>query len=139
VLLSIGAIGCTLASPPGGPFDASADMRPDLIVAEPLRVAPGDLVSLAFPQETLRGVHFVLERKAGDSWQYLFDLSAAEEGGEPSWYLPGAEGVGFPDIGITGPGPDIVAIPDVAEPGDYRICTGNAGENFCAELEIAQR
>jgi hypothetical protein len=40
------------------------------------------------------------------------------------------------DIGVGGPGPDRVPIPDVAEPGSYRICTGNAAENICAPIEV---
>jgi len=53
------------------------------------------------------------------------------------WFPLDAEGIGFPDIGVGGPGPDRVPIPDVAEPGDYRICTGNARDEFCTPIEIS--
>ena len=54
-----------------------------------------------------------------------------------SWHAAGAaEGMAVEDIGVGGPGPDHVPIPDPAEPGDYRICTGNAGADFCAPIEI---
>ena len=37
--------------------------------------------------------------------------------------------------------PSIIAlgqpIPEVARPGEYRICTGNAAVNFCTPIEIA--
>lgn len=39
-------------------------------------------------------------------------------------------------MGVSGPGPDEVLIPDVATPGQYRLCTANAVNNFCAETEI---
>jgi hypothetical protein len=32
-----------------------------------------------------------------------------------------------------------VTIPEVAEPGDYRICTGNAGDEFCTPIQVAAR
>ena len=114
-------------------------MRPDLIVAEPARVAPGDVLSLTFPEETMRGVHFVLESQARGTWFHVFDLVAVGEGMlEPeSWSVAGSDGHGVPDIGIVGPGPDRVRIPDVAEPGTWRICTGNARQNICTAIEIA--
>ena len=50
---------------------------------------------------------------------------------------PGEDALVVPDIGVGGPGPDRVPIPEVAQPGEYRICTGNAGVNFCTPIEIA--
>ncbi|MGQ0608815.1 MAG: hypothetical protein ACT4OQ_10190 [Chloroflexota bacterium] len=41
-----------------------------------------------------------------------------------------------PTIGVGGPGPDRMSIPETVEVGEYRICTGNAGENFCTPIEI---
>jgi hypothetical protein len=113
-------------------------MRPDLIVADPERVEPGGVVALTFPQETARGILFVLEERAGESWAHRYNLSSdgPGEGWEMSWHLPNADGIAFPDIGVGGGGPDRVPIPASAEPGDYRICTGNAGEEFCTPIEI---
>lgn len=45
---------------------------------------------------------------------------------------------GWDDIGFEGPGPDFVEVPDTASPGSYRLCTANAGCNFCASLQVAQ-
>ena len=113
-------------------------MRPDLIVAEPAQVAPGDVLSLTFPEETTRGVHFVLESQARGTWFHMFDLVGVGEGMlEPvSWQRAGSEDFEFPDIGIVGPGPDRVRIPEVAEPGTWRICTGNTRQNICTRIEI---
>ena len=141
-LAALGLAACSTIlapTPPGAPHDPDAEMRPVLIVAEPVRVAPGDVLSLTFPEETMRGVHFVLETQARGTWFHTFDLVAVGEGMlEPEfWSVAGSDGNVVPDIGIVGPGPDRVRIPDVAEPGTWRICTGNAGQNFCTAIEIA--
>lgn len=124
-------------SPLNAPADPGAEMRPDLIVADVERVEPGGVVALMFPEETLRGILFVLEERVGDSWAHRYNLSAGGAGQqfEISWHLPDAE-VEFPSIGVSGGGPDWVPIPETAEPGQYRICTGNAGDEFCTPIEI---
>jgi hypothetical protein len=132
---------CTTAlapSPPGGPHDPGARMRPDLIVAEPQKVAPGDVLALAFPAETTRGIHFVLERQSGDTWAHAFDLVSDGPGPDwpRDWSVAGSEDFFIPDIGVGGSGPDRVLIPDIAQPGTWRICTGNAGDNICTTIEI---
>lgn len=113
-------------------------MRPDLIVADLERVEPGGVVALTFPENTDRGVLFVLERQTGDSWAHRYDLLSDGPGEEwqRSWNAVGASPMAVAAIGVGGPGPDRVPIPETAEPGDYRICTGNAGENFCTPIEI---
>jgi len=133
--------GCSTVLAPasvGAPADPEAQLRPDLIVAEPVQVRPGDVLSLTFPAETTRGVYFVLESQAAGAWVHMFDLTS--DGPGPGWqrrWMPaGAEGFAVEDIGVGGPGPDRVVIPDVAEPGTWRICTGNAGENICTTIEI---
>ena len=115
-------------------------MRPDLIVAEPQRVAPGDVVALTFPAETTRGIHFVLEMQSDGAWVHAFDLVSDGPGpGWPrDWSVAGSGDFAIPDIGVGGTGPDRVLIPDVAEPGTWRICTGNAGDEFCTEIEIVE-
>ena len=138
-VLAIGGCSTVLApSPPGAPHDPDAQMRPDLIVAEPAQVRPGDVLALTFPEETMRGVHYVLESRARGTWFHMFDLVAAGEGmlDPESWSPAGTEGFAIEDIGVVGPGPDRVRIPEVAEPGMWRVCTGNAGQNFCAQIQI---
>jgi hypothetical protein len=138
VLVAI-AQGCAAdpaPSPPDGPFDPAAEIRPDLIVAEPQRVAPGEIVALTFPERTTRGIHFVLERRDDPSWDLVYHLIASADPDEDSFFSPGDEGVAIPDIGITGPGPDRVRIPGDVARGSYRICTANAGDEFCAAIEV---
>jgi hypothetical protein len=140
VVLVAGCSPVLVPLPDGEPADPEAQMRPDLIVAEPVQVAPGDVLSLTFPAETMRGVHFVLERQAGNAWIHRFDLTSdgPGPGWQRRWSPAGAEGFAVEDIGVGGPGPDRVVIPDVAEPGTWRICTGNAGENICTTIEIVE-
>ncbi len=122
---------------PLGPADPDAEFRPDLLVADPTTVEPGSQVSLAFPQETVRGIVFVLEQRVGDIWAHRFNLTS--DGPGPGWtadWFPLDADIAFPDIGVLGPGPDRVPIPEIAEPGEWRICTGNAGDEFCTPIEI---
>jgi hypothetical protein len=69
---------------------------------------------------------------------YRYWTTAWEGPGHPTWHRAGDEAAEVPAIGITGPGPDRVLIPPEAEPGTWRICTGNAGENVCVRIEIVQ-
>jgi hypothetical protein len=138
--VAVVAVACDAVQPslPAGPADPNADFRPDLIVADPTRVAPGGLVSLTFPDETVRGILFVLEQRVGETWVHRFNLSSdgPGPGWTAQWFPIDAEDIGFPDIGVMGPGPDRVPVPEIAEPGEWRICTGNAGDEFCAPIEI---
>jgi hypothetical protein len=139
-LVGILASACSPAplDPAAGPADPDAQMRPDLIVADPAPAAPGAIVGLHFPQETMRGILFVLERRVGDTWVHEYNLTSdgPGPGWRMAWHVLGEEGFAVEDIGVGGAGPDHVTIPDVAEPGDYRICTGNAGDEICTPFEI---
>ena len=124
---------------PPAPANPDAEMRPDLLVIEPAKAAPGDVVALTFPEETTRGILFVLDQRVDDGWVARFYLisDGPGQGWEREWWPVDAEGFAIPDIGVGGAGPDRVLIPDITEPGEYRICTGNAGADFCAPIEIA--
>ena len=142
-MLPAGGAGAAGADPgvPGvapAPANPDAEMRPDLLVIEPAEAAPGDVVALSFPEETTRGILFVLEQRADGGWVALFYLRSNGPGPEweMSWHPVGGQGMAVEDIGVGGPGPDNVPIPEVAEPGEYRICTGNAGADFCAPIEL---
>jgi hypothetical protein len=120
------------------PADEPAAVRPGLMVVEPAQVAPGERVALTFPEQTLRGLAFVLQQQAEDGWQLRAYLTSAPgEGppGEPGWYPPDAP-PDVEDVGIVDTGPDMIRIPDEAEPGDYRICTMNAPERMCSAISI---
>ena len=140
VMVLIGS-GCSVhpeVAPIAGPADPASEMRPDLIIAHPTATSPNGVVSLTFPRNSERGVLFVLERRADDSWAHMFDLlsDGPGEGWQRTWHSVDASPMGVPAIGVGGPGPDRVLIPETVEPSEYRICTGNAGENFCTPIEI---
>lgn len=141
------AILATLAAPTsdrvpaeeGEPYDAAAQMRPDLMVVTPSPAAPGETVELTFPEETPRGLGFVLERQLPDgSWDHVYSLTVSPAGRDdiPPQWSTADERLGWDDLGVGGPGPDRAVVPEPAEPDDYRICTANAGDEFCAPLRI---
>lgn len=140
MILILIATGCSVLGPSvaGAPANPDAEIRPDLMVADPAEVAPGAVVALTFPDETTRGILFVLEQRVGDAWELRYYLTSdgPGPGWERTWQPAGANGLAVEDIGVGGPGPDRVLIPNVAEAGSYRICTGNAGADFCTPLEI---
>jgi len=108
------------ADPGGGgavaPVEPDAAMRPDLIIADPTEVAPGEIVALTFPEETNRGVLFVLEVQVDGGWRPVAYLTSDGPGAgwERTWWPVAAAGMAVPDIGVGGPGPDRVVIPEVA-------------------------
>lgn len=120
-----------------GPHDPNAEMAPDVMELEPSVAPAGEEVSIFFPKETLRGVHFVLERQQEDDWELRYHLLSDWGGEREPQSLPAeAMEVEVEDIGIGGPGPDVVLVPEVAPPGQYRICTGNMRDNICSPLTI---
>jgi hypothetical protein len=121
-----------------GPYDRSARMRPDLMEVDPSEASAGDMIELRFPKATPRGVGYVLERSVGDGWELVYYLTSGVSGyryGQPSWTAVGGEW-SWDDIAVEGFGPDLIEIPAGAEAGQYRICTGNAPENFCDEVAV---
>lgn len=123
-----------------GPHDATATVDPSVIAADSTLVKAGSLLSIRFPSEMLRGVHFVLESRHGDSWQVEYHLTSDWGDGsyEPQARKagPDLEGFAIPDIGVGGPGPDVLLIPADVSPGEYRVCTGNARPNVCVLVTV---
>jgi hypothetical protein len=106
---------------------------------QPSDARPRDEVELHFPEETERGVAHVLEERVGDGWQLRYYLtSATEDHSDSIRWAPVGEDYSWIDLPVGGPGPDRIVIPDTAEPGEYRVCTGNAGTNFCAEIVVVE-
>ncbi len=123
----------------GDPYDPAARISPELMTITPSIAFPGAAIGLTFPEGTERGVAYVLERAFGDRWSTTHFLTSSTDGygGSPSaWAVDSAEGHEWEAIGIAGPGPDRLLVPDDATLGASRICTANAIENFCAELTV---
>lgn len=112
-------------------------------------VEAGSLVELTFDEDAFRGVAWRLEANgvdvrgdqpdvAGGPFLLVAAASAHTCADCPRWYPPG-EG-GYVDVGISGPGPDLVRIPEVAAPGPWRLCSENAGDPpYCADLTVVER
>ena len=135
----VGGCGTPLMpTPVGVPENPGAEMRPDLIVAEPVQVEPGGIAALTFPALTTRGILFTLDLETAGEWRTVYFLTSDGPGPEweRTWSRAGGAGLAVEDIGVGGPGPDQVLIPDIAEPGSYRICTANAAEVICAPIEV---
>ena len=131
--------GCS-AEPSVGANDESAEIQPALITLQPTTATPGDLVSVYFPDERGRGVHYVLESSQGDRWNLEYHLTSDWAGErQPTSQKATESTFAIESIGFEGPGPDIISIPAEAEPGEYRICTGNSRPNICARLTIEPR
>jgi hypothetical protein len=129
-------------SPPEPTTTAAPPEAPAQIVVRPSTARPGEIVDLFVPGEAGRGVLFTLARWDGAAWEPpSFGLTSDGQGSYdcgdcPSW-VAGAGPYAVDDIGIGGPGPDRVEIPDVAPPGRYRVCTGNAQVELCGQVEVA--
>ena len=131
--------GCAEAEGPPPSFDpwpiGDAAMRPDSMAVEPSQARPGDLVAVMYETGWDRGILYAIDASVGDEWERRNLLISDGNGGRPMWFEPAAEVV-VESVGVGGPGPDRVPIPDGLPPGDYRICTANAVENICAPLDI---
>ena len=107
------------------------------VTVTPATVRPGATVALMFPDETGRGIAFQLA-KASEPDKVLYYLTSDwGPGGKhtPTWWAAGDNGV-WEDVGISGPGPDHVIVPDTAEDGTYRLCTANAASQVCGLLTV---
>lgn len=139
VLLAIGqdcalALGQASVPPPPRPEPA---LREDLLDVAPDPAAPGEVVSVTFAEEFMRGVAWRLDRAVGDGWEPAWWMTSDANGGRPSTVAVGADGIGWPDVGIGGRGPDRVLVHPETEPGDHRLCTANAVEDVCVRLTVA--
>lgn len=104
----------------------------------PATVAPGAQIGLTYPAHYGRGIAFSLADPA-DEKKVSYYLSAGLRGSKPAWWSAAdSAGRGWVDIGINGPGPDRLVVPDTAADGTYLLCTANATKKACALLTVAR-
>ena len=70
------------------PADPWALWRPDLMVAEPSLVAPGETFEVSYAPPRNRGIGYALERWTDNTWSFEYDV-AIRPNGEPSWQEAG--------------------------------------------------
>ena len=94
-------------------------------------------MALTFPERNARGVAFTLAKESNPS-KVLYILTSDWGYGPPhtpTWAAAGEEEP-WPDVGLSGPGPDHVVVPDTAEDGTYLLCTANAVTGVCGQLTV---
>jgi hypothetical protein len=112
--------------------------HPGGVTITPATARPGATVALTFSDEkAVRGIAFQLAR-ASEPGKVLYYLTS--DWGEPArhrpqWWVSGGTS-GWEDVGIIGPGPDRVVVPDTAADGVYLLCTANAAEQVCGLLTV---
>lgn len=134
--LMLGA--CSSASEAGQDPVNGANAGP-LMIAEPSAVTAGATVSLRFPQGNERGVGYILTRQGpgmSSPTYYLTSSTTGYRAGERPTWSTSMRDPGWETVGIQGPGPDEVIVPDVAASGEYTLCTGNAAIETCADLSV---
>jgi hypothetical protein len=149
-LMLLASTGCASdADQDPGLLPAPADDAPSQVASEsegrstgitvsPATAAAGQTVELAFSPRNRRGIAFTLDRSVANGWRTSYYLTApSSPGGRPTWWsVEESEDRGWDDLGVSGPGPDVVRIPGVAEPGEYRICTANARDRACGAVTV---
>ncbi|HEY3560417.1 MAG TPA: hypothetical protein VGL05_23290 [Kribbella sp.] len=107
---------------------------PNPILVTPETAKPGQLVALTFPQSSPRGIAFqIAAESAPDKVLYYLTSDWGDGRHRPTWGTPGG-----PDVGISGPGPEHVIVPDPLPDGRYRLCTANARVEVCGLLIVAR-
>lgn len=106
----------------------------------PATATRGQRLALRFGSEEVRGIAFSLSEWGEEGWTVAYYLTSdwgSPVGHTPEWWsVEDAEGRGWVDVGISGPGPDHVIVPDSAPPGDYLLCTANSADEACALLNV---
>jgi hypothetical protein len=134
----LGLAACTQTQPPDFQ-EAVNPLRPQITVS-PHSVAPGDQVALRFPADNRRSLILPLYKRVGNSWEKRYFLGPVENPrrDRASWWSldqPVADIL----LQRSGPGAEYAVIPDVAEPGDYLLCTGSHQQKVCGRLTVTPR
>lgn len=112
----------------------------DTLTITPATAAPGQRLALRFASKEVRGIAFSLSRWGTEGWTIAYYLTS--DWGSPGshsptwWSVEDGEGRGWVDVGVGGPGPDHVIVPDVAPAGEYLLCTANSIDEACAILTV---
>lgn len=129
---------------------AGEELAVEAMQTEPDKVSPGDEVLVWYPDGwpqdpdvAARGMRLYLERMEGDSWELVYHaywVHPDQRGEDPlpePRTLPADADRGAHDTQAIGPGPDLIVIPDDAEPGDYRVCTDRSDQQ-CGPFTVTE-
>ncbi|MDN4161111.1 hypothetical protein [Nocardioides abyssi] len=102
---------------------------------------PGDQVVVRWYSRERRGIAYSLDGWTGTEWKTEYYVIAVSQGyapaARPTWW-DANERRGWVDIGVSGSGSDVAVVPDVADPGTYRLCTANAARKSCVLLSVGE-
>lgn len=106
----------------------------------PATAAPGQRVAMRFGSQEVRGIAFSLSAWGDEGWTVAYYLTS--DWGSPGshsvdwWSVEDSEGRGWTDVGVGGPGPDHVMVPESTPAGEYLLCTANSADEACAILTV---
>lgn len=121
----------TAAVPPPPPESAIATFA-----LTPENPAAGETFAATFSQDHDRGGFFLLSLWNGQAWDDpAFLLESDANQGSPTVEVISDE-FGWEDYGISGPGPDGLVMPDELTDGYWRLCTANARDDACTQLDV---
>lgn len=107
----------------------------------PTSATPGQEVALRFPSDSQRGIAFSLAQWSEGQWEEKYFLTSdwgTSGDATPTWWtVEDSADRGWEQVGVSGPGPDRVLVPESASPGDYRLCTANALDEAGALLTVS--
>lgn len=123
--------------------DSAPSLDPGLkgtMTVAPTSATPGQEVALRFPSDSQRGIAFSLAPWSEGHWEEKYYLTSDwGRSGDytPTWWtVEDSANRGWEQVGVSGPGPDRVLVPETASPGDYLLCTANALDEACALLTV---
>jgi len=107
-----------------------------LFQLEPRNPQAGETFTANFDADSSRGGFFHLRRWEGSDWSTpRFALESGFDG-PPTFIKIDGEGIETEDYGAGGAGPDPLIMPGDIEPGQWRLCTANAGIQLCTQISI---
>jgi len=102
------------------------------LTVNPAAATPGQRVALRFRSKNVRGIAFSLSTWGEKGWTVTYYLTS--DWGSPGshspdwWSVENSESRVWVDVGVGGPGPDHVIVPDNAPADDYLLCTANSAD-----------
>ncbi len=98
---------------------------------------PGHEFGVYFDEDNVRGGAFVLQPWTGEAWaDPVYLLTADTNGDRPTATRATDNNYGWDDWGNANTGPDGLILPADITAGHWRLCTANALEQACVQLEV---
>ena len=92
------------------------------MTVSPTTARPGEVVSLMFSTGLARTAALSMARTDDGQGEVAYYLTSDVLGTEPAWSTPAEFNPMAFDVIVGGRGPDHIVVPEVAEPGEYRLC-----------------